>query len=258
MKIRILGFIFIFCILFPSGCATEYNLATQQEETLLYGTEKEVQIGDAVSEEIEKQYEVVSEVEANERVERILNKVVEVCDRKDIVYFIKILDEDIPNAVSLPGGYVYIFKGLLDKLDNDDQLAGVIAHEVGHITAKHSIKKLQASYGAMILQILSSRANSQVAGGTNFALTSLFLEHSQQDEFEADKLAVKYMREAGFAPSAMLGVLEKLEEAQSKEPVRPYSYWRTHPHIPERMAVVNQAITGKIEFKDYLKLIGRE
>lgn len=245
----------IFCsVIF--GCSTEYNLATQQQETLIYGTDKEVSIGEAVSVKMEQQYELVTDVDVNERVRRILDRVAAVCDRKDIAYFIKVIDKDIMNAVSLPGGYVYIFKGLMDKLETDDQIAGVIAHEVAHITARHAVKRIQNAYGAMILQGLATQSNAKVAQGVNFALVSLFSEYSQQDEFEADRLGVKYLKKAGYDPNAMIQVLVELREDQEKGPVREYSYWRTHPFIPQRISVVNQAITGKLEFKDYLNLMG--
>jgi len=241
-----------------TGCITEYNLATKREERYIYGTEKEVRLGEKVAQKIEKKYDIVTEVEANERVRWILDKIVEVSDRKDIVYFIKILDKDIMNAASLPGGYIFVFTGMLDKIENDDQLAGVIAHEVGHITAKHGIKRLQNAYGAMAIQVLASEAGGNVAGGVGLALTSLFTAHSQQDEFQSDRLAVKYMRKAGFDPNEMVRFLEKLKKEKEKEPIRKFSYWRTHPHVSKRIAVVNQEITGKMEFKDYLKLIGDE
>lgn len=245
----------IFCsVIF--GCSTEYNLATQQQETLLYGTDKEVSIGEAVSVKMEQQYDIVTDVDVNERVRRILDRVAAVCDRKDIAYFIKVIDKDIMNAVSLPGGYVYIFKGLMDKLETDDQIAGVIAHEVAHITARHAVKRIQNAYGAMILQGLATQSNAKVAQGVNFALISLFSEYSQQDEFEADRLGVKYLKKAGYDPNAMVQVLVELREDQEKGPVREYSYWRTHPFIPQRISVVNQAITGKMDFKDYLNLMG--
>lgn len=253
--VSILSCFLLFNIL---GCTTEYNLATQQEETLLYGTEKEIKIGEAVSRQIEEQYKIVTDVDVNERVEQILDRIVAICDRKDLVYFIKVIDEDIMNAVSLPGGYIYVFKGLIDHVETDDELAGVIAHEVGHITAKHSIKRMQASYGALLAQILSTQANGNIAGGVGFALTSLFLEHSQQDEFQADRLSVKYLKKAGYNPEGIGGFLAKLQEEQEKAPVQPYSYWRTHPHLPQRIAVVNQEVSGKIEFKDYLNLLGNE
>ena len=247
---------FLLSTLYLSGCSTEYNLATQQQETLIYGTDKEVSIGEAVSARMEQQYDVVTDVDVNERARRVLDRIAAVCDRKDITYFIKVFDKDIMNAVSLPGGYVYIFKGLLDKLETDDQIAGVIAHEVAHITARHAVKRIQNAYGAMILQGLATQSSAKVAQGVNFALISLFSEYSQQDEFEADRLGVKYLKKAGYDPNAMVEVLVKLREDQEKSPAREYSYWRTHPFIPQRISVVNQAITGKMDFKDYLNLMG--
>ena len=242
----------VFCL---AGCTTEYNLATKQEETLLYGTDKEVSIGEAMAVKMEGQYDIVTDVDLNDRARKVLDRIVAVCDRKDIVYFIKVIDKDLMNAVSLPGGYVYVFKGLMEKLDTDDELAGVIAHEVAHINARHAVKRIQSAYGALILQGLATQSSAQVARGVNFALISLFSAYSQQDEFEADRLGVKYMKLAGYDPHAMTTVLEKLKKEEDKEPSREYSYWRTHPFIAQRVSVVNQAITGKMDFKDYLNLM---
>ncbi len=245
-----------FCLMTFSGCTTEYNLATQQQETLLYGTEKEVAIGEAVAAKMEEQHDIVTDIDINERVQRVLDRIVAVCDRKDIVYFIKVIDKDLLNAVSLPGGYIYVFKGLVYKVDNDDQLAGVIAHEVGHITARHAVKRIQGAYGALILQGLASQSNAQVARGVNFALTSLFIEHSQEDEFQSDRLSVKYLKKAGYDSREMVRFLEKLKKEEEDAPLQQYSYWRTHPFVSQRIAVVNQEITGRLEFRDYLNLMG--
>lgn len=250
-------FMFLMILSF-SGCVTEYNLATQRQETLLYDTEKEIKIGETVAPKIEAQYKVITDVDVNERVERILERIVAVCDRKDLVYFIKVLDDDPVNAVSLPGGYIYVFRGLIERVENDDQLAGVIAHEVGHITARHGVKRMQNAYAALLLQIAAAQTNSGVAGGANLALTSLFLEHSQQDEFEADRLSVKYLKKAGYDPRGIVAFLEKLKADKEKEPLKQYSYWRTHPYLSKRISVSNQAISGRLEFRDYLNLIGND
>ena len=253
-------FLGLFSFLFLTACATEYNLATNKEEALMYGTDKEVQIGESFARSIEKYYEnkIVTDIDINERVEKILKKIVAVSDRSDLVYFIKVIDEDTMNAVSLPGRYIYVFKGLIDKIKSDDQLAGVIAHEVGHINAKHSLKRIQASYGAMLIQVAAATTKARnVSGGLNFALTSLFMENSQQDEFEADALGVKYMKAAGYNPQEMIKVLEKLRAEQEKAPIRAYTYWRTHPHLTERIAAVNTVISGKMEFRDYIRMIDR-
>lgn len=237
------------------GCTTEYNLATQKQETLLYSSEKEIRIGDKVAPKIEARFEIVTEVDVNERVDRIFRKLIAVCDRKDLVYFIKIFDEDSINAISLPGGYVYVFRGLIDKAENDSQLAGVIAHEIGHITARHGVKRLQNAYAAMALQVAAiSSSGSNISKGANLALASLFLEHSQQAEFEADRLSVKYLKKAGYEPAAMADFLRIIRREKNKAPLNKFSYWKTHPNITQRISVVNQAVTGKLEFRDYLNL----
>ena len=238
------------------GCTTEYNLATGRQETLMYGTEKEVKVGDAIARQIDANYEIINDIDVNERLQRILDRLVAVGDRKDIVYTIKAIDEDEINAVSLPGGYIYVFNGLMDKLETDDQLAGVIAHELGHITAKHSMKRLQSSYSFMVLQVLAaSSGNTDVAQGVNALYVTAFYAYSQEDELEADRLAVKYTKKAGYDPRGMLDVLDVLRK---ESPMRRISYFRTHPHIPERKAALNMEITGELEFADYLNLTGNE
>jgi len=232
-------------------------LATMRQETLMVGTEKEIRIGESVARQVAEHYEFIEDIDVNERVQEIMNRIAEVSDRRDLVYFVKVIDDDIVNAISLPGGYVYLFKGMLDKAETDDQIAGVIAHEIGHITAKHAIKRLQNAYGAMLLQVLATQADN-VVGGVGVAINSLFSAHAQRDEFEADQLSVKYLKKAGYDTQGIIEVLELLKEEQEKSPTRSFSYWRTHPYIAQRIAVVNKEIRGQIGFKDYLNLTGNE
>lgn len=238
------------------GCATEYNLATQQEEMILYSNDREVSIGTKVAQSIEKNYEINTDVDVNQRVEKILKDIVAVSDRKDVVYFIKVINKDIINAISLPGGYIYIFQGLLDEIESDDELAAVVAHEVAHITAKHGIKRLQSSYGAMALQLLASHSNSEVASGVGLMLNTIFTEHSQEAEFESDRLGVKYLKAAGYDPHGMVKFLTRLRNKEERTSPKAIVYWRTHPHLSKRIAVVNQEIKGKLEFREYLNLMG--
>ncbi|MCK5580453.1 MAG: M48 family metalloprotease [Candidatus Omnitrophica bacterium] len=250
---------FLFLLFFLAGCATEFNLATGREETLFYGTEKEVRIGDSVAKQVEEKYKISTDIDINERVEKILSRIVAVCDRKNIVYLIKVIDEDKVNAVSLPGGYIYIFKGLIDRVENDEQLAGVIAHEVAHITARHGIKKMQSVYGYSLMQAAAvASGEGEVVKGVSAAFSTLFFSYSRQDEFQADKLAVKYLQKAGYDPKEIIGMLNVLKAEQEKAPLRQLGYFRTHPHIEERKAIVNQEITGELEFKDYLNLTGQD
>jgi len=238
-----------------SGCTSEFNLATRQEETLLFSTEKEIRIGEKVSEQFEEHFKIYRGVEENERVQKILDRLVEVCDRNDVVYTVRIIDEDKLNAVALPGGPMFVFKGVIDKADNDDQLAGVIAHEIGHITARHGIKKLQASYGyALATLAAAGTRNASFAQGVQTAYLAIMLEYSQQDELQADELGIKYMKKAGYQPEEMVKFLAKLKAEEDKEPLRPFSYGRTHPYIDERIAAANVILKGRMDFRDYIKL----
>ncbi len=241
------------------GCATEYNLATQSQESLIFGTEKEIKLGESLARQIEEHYKVIDDMDVNERINRIGQRIAEICDRKELVYTFKVIAEDGINAVSLPGGFVYVFKGLMDKIENDDQLAGVLAHEVGHIAARHSIKKLQTVYGYSIFQLAAVQVGGgKLARGLDTAFLSVFLEYSRQDEFEADRLGVKYTRKAGFNPQGVVDCLKKLNEVEQKEVPKEFSYWRTHPFLSQRIAAANQEVAGQIEFKDYLNLTGED
>lgn len=238
-----------------SGCYTEYNIATKKQETFFYSTEKEVNLGHSFTQAFEKEYKPVVNTVSQERVKAIGERIAAACDRKELAYRFKVVDNKEVNAVSLPGGYVYIFQGLLDKVKNDDELAGVIAHEVGHIVARHAMKKLEALWGYTFLSVLAAAAaDPGLSRGVQEAFLQIFMGYSQDDENLADKLAVKYTRKAGYNPKSMLDFLETLAEVHRKEPPRPYSYLRTHPYISQRIAVVRQEITGKLEFRDYLNL----
>ncbi len=261
MRRRLL-FWFLFYGLCPMifiGCETEYNSALHRQETLLYGDEKEKSLGASLALSIEKTVKIDTDVDINERVQKILKKIVAVCDRKELVYTIRVIDEDVMNAFSLPGGYIYIYKGLIDKMDNDDQLAGVIGHEVGHVVAKHALKRLQAAYGTTILEA-AAIASSQgaLAAGIDLTASSVFFLNSREDEFQADRLGVKYMKLAGYDPKQMKVMLVKLLKEQNKKGPQPMAYWRTHPYIPLRIARVDQEINGKDQFKDYLNLTGED
>jgi len=254
----------LFVLAFAAGCTTEFNTATGRQETLMFGDEKEKSIGASVALEVEKVYKFDTDVDVNERAERILKRIVDVCDRQDLVYIIRIIDKDDKankdnqvNAFSLPGGYVYVFKGLIELMGNDDQLAAVISHEVSHVVAKHSIKRMQGSYGALALQGLAIASGSGAAAvGVSLAADSVLFANSRADEFEADQLGIKYMKKAGYDPLQMRVMLERLLEYQNKQPRQPLSYWRTHPYIPERMARAEAEAKGKLEFRDYLNVTG--
>ena len=209
-------------------------------------------MGDSIAKQIEKQYKVSEDKHMQERVELIGNRLAKVCDRKDLIYHFKVLDINDINAVSLPGGWVYIFKGLITKCKNDDELAGVIAHEIGHICARHAIKQQQTSSIMNIAMIAAALAGGgQGAQATSLALTSLMAAYSREDEFEADRRAVIYTKKAGYDPYALVTFMQTMHEAE-KFQVRPYSYFRSHPYEGERIGNINRQINGTMDFKGWI------
>ena len=244
--------VFLTLLLHPFPARADYNIVTGRDEPVYISTEQEVAMGDSIAKQIEKAYKPAEDEHMQERVELIGKRLARVCDRKELIYHFKVLDIDDINAVSLPGGWVYIFKGLVDKCKDDDELAGVIAHELGHICARHSVKRAQAGSIANIAMIAVAIAGGgNAAQATNLALTSLMAAYSREDEFEADRRAVIYTKAAGYDPNALISFMDTMKEAK-KFDIRPYSYFRSHPYEGERIGSINRQITGTLDFNGWI------
>lgn len=253
--------------IFLAGCATEYNVATKSEEWIYYDTNKEIKIGQSVAQQIEKIYKVSTNSDLQARLKSIGGKIANVSDRKELLYHFNVIeareekdkkdiDEEV-NAMALPGGYIYCFKGLFTEANpTDDELACVLAHEMGHIVAKHSLKKLQGSMGYMLLRIIASQIPSTpgMTGGLDAAFYELMIGYSREDELLADRLGVRYAKLAGYDPHAMITFLGKLQAINRKKPIRPFSYGRTHPYAPDRIRVVKEELGEGMSFKDYINI----
>ncbi|MFH1767874.1 MAG: M48 family metalloprotease [Candidatus Omnitrophota bacterium] len=250
---RIIGFIFI-AVAFVSGCATtEYGTGTHTQDIYFYSTEKEVAIGQSISKQLEKQVKLSRNPTDLEKINRIGAKIAAVCDRKEINYYFSVIEEKEVNAFSVPGGYVYVYKGLIDLL-SEDELAYVVAHEVSHIVSRHSIKKLQAAMGANLLILATSQAKTSPGfhQGLSFALGQLFAAYSREDEFNADELACKYLNLAGLDPSVGIRVLDKLYLENKKASLRKFSYFRTHPYVDQRIRHIKEYLGLPLDVKDYI------
>lgn len=252
--------VFACCFFLPKPAYCEYNLATGKEELILISSQQEVKMGESLSKQVEKKFKLDENYANQEKVDLIGQKLTEISDRKDIIFYFRVLDDEKNNAFSLPGGYVYIFKGLLEKLDNDDEIAATLAHEMGHVCAKHSVKRLQSSFGYIALRFLIIRGAEDPYSRykANEAINQLMLSYSREDEFEADRLAVKYLKKAGYKPEAAIAVLDKLIKWQMTGPTEPKRYYHTHPYLGARRAAVAKEITGQMEFEDYINITPEE
>lgn len=230
--------------LFLSGCATVYNPATGAKEYIMIGTQREVSIGNQVAVAVETKFRLSQDTAEIERVNSIGKKIAAVSDRQDLKYYFKALENKDINALSTPGGYVYVNSGLMEKA-NDDELAAVIGHEVGHIAARHAVQAMQAqnliSAGTIVAGIFvkSSDSSRQVMQGAGIGLNLIMLGYSREDEFEADKLGVRYACYAGFDPNGEVTFLEKLQRQEKETPFdKTLVYLRSHPLYSERISKI--------------------
>ena len=251
MKKYALLFLLIACC---SGCATTYNPATGRNEAIFINTASEVAIGNSAASQVAQKYKISTDKTAIDRLEAIGKRIATVSDRQDLEYKFYIIEDEKLNAFTIPGGHVYIYRGLYDKLD-DDELAAVIAHEIGHVAARHIVKKMQASLGYQLLSTIALVAYTKgqddkkkrqagyvaYAGATAFNLVQL--GYSRQDEYEADELAVKYSKAAGFDPDGMRRTLEVLRQEEKKGVPVPYIL-RSHPYIDERIERLGDVSLG--------------
>jgi len=252
-------FIALFCGFLLIGCVTtEYNVGTGKQDVYFYSTESEVTMGRNIAKKILQEYKISNSPDDIKRINRVAERIVAVLDRQELSYYFYIIDEDEKgksqvNAFSLPGGYSYIYRGLLDILDNDDQLAFILAHEVGHIVSRHHMKRLQAAMGYNLLTIASvaSKASAKFTNGLSFALAQVLTAYSREDEFTADELAVKYCKLAGFDSTMGIEVLEKLYK-ESKKTIRPLSYFRTHPYPAQRIRHIKETLHLSLGVDDYI------
>ena len=160
-------------------------------------------------------------------------------ERQDLKFTFTILNSDIINAFATPGGYVYISRGLMALADNEAQLAGVLAHEIGHITALHHARRhgqsILANIGLAAVGILGGQSAAQLG---QLGAVSLLQGFSRENEYEADELGVRYLSRAGFQPNAMADFLAKLRadtqlsakrRGESPDKVDQFNYLATHP-----------------------------
>jgi len=247
-------------VLFAAAVSAEYNPATGEDDIVFIGEAQEVRMGKSLAKQVEKKFGLTQDAGIQKRVSDIGQKIAAICDRPQLTYSFRVIEgeeleeEQRYNAFALPGGYVYIFRDMVEDFESDDQLASVIAHEVGHIVAKHGIKKLQGSIGLSGLGLIGAvaRADSRSQAKSSYAIAQLMMAHNRKAEFEADKLSVKYLKKAGFDPNAASAFVDRMLEKQLKGKVRRYRYFRTHPHTSERKAMLNKEIGGRFDFDDYI------
>ena len=203
-------------------------------------TEKEVRLGRELAAQVDREAKFVDDPVVTEYINRVGQNIVLHSDAK-VPFTIKVIDSDEVNAFALPGGFFYVNKGLMLAADNEAELAGVMAHEIAHVAARHAVensKKAElAQYAILIPSILLGGGLGQlIYQGGGFASMLGFMKFTRGAEEEADKLGVQYMYAAGYDPTAMATMFEKLESKNKKKPGFISKLFATHPAPPERRA----------------------
>ena len=203
-------------------------------------TEKEVRQGREAAAEVDRQAKFVDDPVITEYVNRVGQNIVLHSDAK-VPFTIKVIDSDEVNAFALPGGFFYVNKGLILAADNEAELAGVMAHEIAHVAARHAVEnqtkasllEYAALGGSIFLGGIPGMIYQNTAG---IGLLGIFMKFSRGAEEEADKLGVQYMYAAGYDPGAMATMFEKLEAKNKKKPGFIARAFSTHPAPPDRRA----------------------
>jgi predicted Zn-dependent protease len=225
------------------GCA---STGINKGQVNIISTEEEVTLGREMSVEVAKQYPIYNNATVTAYVQAVGDRIVRNSDRKDIAYHFAVINKKEANAFSLPGGYVYTYTELMKAAGDEAEFAAVVAHEIGHVAARHSTERLTQQYGYQFVAslVLGQDPNATAKLIADLAATGGFLKYSRDAEFEADRLGAKYLYAAGYDPQAMIDFLEKIRALETSEPSTVGTWLMTHPSTSERLARVRAQIAG--------------
>jgi predicted Zn-dependent protease len=235
-------------VLLASGCST--NPVTGGQDFVLMSEEQEISLGRKYSTEIVKKMPVYEDPELTKLVQEIGDGLAANSHRPDLIYRFTVLDSTTVNAFALPGGYIYITRGLLAYLNSEAELAAVLGHEIGHVTARHSVRQHGTATVAGILgAVLSASTGIQgVDSLSNLAGTAIVRGYGREHELEADRLGAEYLAKSGYDPDGMLNVVAVLKnqetydkqvaEKEDREPSAYHGLFSTHPDNDKRFQEV--------------------
>ena len=211
-----------------------------------YSTDTEIKMGKQYAMMVEQTARMVQDPVINEYVNRIGQNLVRNSDAK-VPFTIKVIDSDEINAFALPGGYFYVNSGLILAADEEAELAGVMAHEIAHVAARHAMQQMtRAQYAQMAtipLVFVGSWGIYEAASmAINLALPLTFLKFSRNFEAEADYLGLQYMYKTGYDPQAFVTFFEKIEAKNKKQPGTLARAFSSHPPTPERITKAQEEI----------------
>jgi beta-barrel assembly-enhancing protease len=218
-----------------------------------YSLEKEISMGKEYSQQIEASVKLVQDPVINEYVNRVGQNLVRNSDAR-VPFTIKVIDSDEVNAFALPGGFFYVNTGLILAADEEAELAGVMAHEIAHVAARHAMRQLTrsqwANIGSIPLIFIGGGLGYALRTAAGFGLPMTFLQFSRGFESEADYLGVQYMYKTGYDPQAYISFFEKIQAKEKKKPGSLAKAFSTHPQTPDRIENSQKEIATILPAKD--------
>lgn len=213
--------------------------------------EREQEIGDTMASEVNPHLPIIEHPLVNAYLYSVGEKIGEVSGRPGVDYRFYLINTDAVNAFALPGGHVYLTRGLVERTETGPEFAGVLAHEIGHIAARHGVQKLQRHLrtGSLVNVLYNTILGGEPAllreNSLQLANVIWSAEHSREDEREADRLAVEYLVESGVDPDGVVSLLNTLleeEQAHTDQFGRLETWLSTHPLTTERIAYARRSI----------------
>ena len=213
-----------------------------------YSLETEIRMGKEYSQQVEASVKMVQDPVVTEYVNRIGQNLVRNSDAQ-VPFTIKVIDSDEVNAFALPGGFFYVNSGLILAADEEAELAGVMAHEIAHVAARHATRQITraqwANIGTIPLIFVGGGIGYAVRSVAGLALPMTFLSFSRGFEAEADYLGLQYMYKSGYDPQAFISFFEKLQAKEKRKPGTLARAFSTHPQTPDRIEKSQEEI-GRI------------
>jgi predicted Zn-dependent protease len=220
-----------------------------------YSLEREIGLGKALAQEVERSSKLIDDPVVTEYVNRVGQNLVRNSDAQ-VPFTIKVIDSDEVNAFALPGGFFYVNSGLILRAQEESELAGVMAHEISHVTARHGTKQatkgelIQLGAMAAMIVVPYGWAGYGIYQGMNLAIPLTFLKFSRDAEREADFLGIQYMYKAGYDPNAYVTFFERIQADEKRRPGTIPKFFSTHPPTPERIEMAQKEIARILPDKD--------